>query len=84
MSKDQKTAITPTRDQDYPEWYQQVIKAADMAEWHFLDPFDPEFHAEPQQLHQSQRHVPEPPARIETLVDPELIYAESRSLLMTS
>lgn len=27
-----KTAITPTRSQDYPEWYQQVIKAADMAE----------------------------------------------------
>jgi len=27
-----KTAITPTRAQDYPEWYQQVIKAADMAE----------------------------------------------------
>lgn len=28
----QKTAITPTREEDYPEWYQQVIKAADMAE----------------------------------------------------
>lgn len=27
-----KTAITPTRSQDYPEWYQQVIAAADMAE----------------------------------------------------
>jgi prolyl-tRNA synthetase len=25
-------AITPTREEDYPEWYQQVIKAADMAE----------------------------------------------------
>ncbi len=25
-------AIQPTREQDYPEWYQQVIKAADMAE----------------------------------------------------
>lgn len=32
MSKQAKTAITPTRDQDFPEWYQQVIKAADMAE----------------------------------------------------
>jgi len=31
MSSD-KTAITPTRAQDFPEWYQQVIKAADMAE----------------------------------------------------
>jgi prolyl-tRNA synthetase len=31
MSAD-KTAITPTRAQDFPEWYQQVIKAADMAE----------------------------------------------------
>ncbi|MBK1835652.1 proline--tRNA ligase [Roseibacillus ishigakijimensis] len=27
-----KTAITPTRDEDFPEWYQQVIRAADMAE----------------------------------------------------
>jgi prolyl-tRNA synthetase len=28
----EKTAITPTRKNDYPEWFQQVIKAADMAE----------------------------------------------------
>jgi prolyl-tRNA synthetase len=27
-----KTAITPTRSDDFPEWYQQVIRAADMAE----------------------------------------------------
>ena len=27
-----KTAITPTRTEDYAEWYQQVIKAADLAE----------------------------------------------------
>ena len=27
-----KTGITPTRSEDYPEWYQQVIKAADLAE----------------------------------------------------
>ncbi len=27
-----KTAITPTRAVDYPEWYQQVVRAADMAE----------------------------------------------------
>jgi prolyl-tRNA synthetase len=27
-----KTAITPRRDQDFPEWYQQVVRAADMAE----------------------------------------------------
>ncbi|MBA3238516.1 MAG: proline--tRNA ligase [Parachlamydiaceae bacterium] len=27
-----KSAITPTRKEDYPEWYQQVVKAADMAE----------------------------------------------------
>jgi prolyl-tRNA synthetase len=32
MSKAPQTAITPTRSQDYPEWYQQVIKHADMAE----------------------------------------------------
>ncbi|MHC4989722.1 MAG: proline--tRNA ligase, partial [Planctomycetota bacterium] len=27
-----KTAITPTREENYPEWYQQVIRAADLAE----------------------------------------------------
>jgi prolyl-tRNA synthetase len=31
-NKPSKTAITPTRAEDYPEWYQQVIKAADLAE----------------------------------------------------
>lgn len=28
----QKTAITPTRIEDYAEWYQQVVRAADLAE----------------------------------------------------
>ncbi len=32
MGKQRQTAITPTRAEDYPEWYQQVIKAADLAE----------------------------------------------------
>jgi prolyl-tRNA synthetase len=32
MNQKTKTAITPTRAEDYPEWYQQVIKAADLAE----------------------------------------------------
>jgi prolyl-tRNA synthetase len=32
MSKQPKTAITPTREENYPEWYQQVVKAADLAE----------------------------------------------------
>jgi len=27
-----KTAITPTRQENYPEWYQQVIRGADLAE----------------------------------------------------
>lgn len=27
-----KSAISPRRDENYPEWYQQVIKAADLAE----------------------------------------------------
>ncbi len=27
-----QTAISPTREQDFPEWYQQVVRAADMAE----------------------------------------------------
>jgi prolyl-tRNA synthetase len=31
-AKQQKTAITPTREQNYPEWYQQIIKAAELAE----------------------------------------------------
>lgn len=32
MNQKAQTAITPTRNDDYPEWYQQVIKAADLAE----------------------------------------------------
>jgi prolyl-tRNA synthetase len=32
MAQNKKTAITPTRVEDYPEWYQQVVKASDMAE----------------------------------------------------
>lgn len=34
MNKEENVsaAIKPTRQEDYPEWYQQVIKAADMAE----------------------------------------------------
>lgn len=32
MGKQEKAAISPTRDEDYSEWYQQVVKASDMAE----------------------------------------------------
>ncbi|MCD6182427.1 MAG: proline--tRNA ligase [Candidatus Cloacimonetes bacterium] len=32
MAKKEKTAITPTRQENYPGWYQQVVKAADLAE----------------------------------------------------
>ncbi len=32
MAGKPKTAITPTRAENYPEWYQQVVKAADLAE----------------------------------------------------
>jgi prolyl-tRNA synthetase len=32
MAKAPKNAISPTREEDYPEWYQQVVKAADLAE----------------------------------------------------
>ena len=32
MVQQPKTAISPTRADDFPEWYQQVIKAADLAE----------------------------------------------------
>jgi len=32
MGKKSTAAITPTRAEDYPEWYQQVVKASDMAE----------------------------------------------------
>ncbi len=28
----QKTAINPRRDEDFPEWYQQVVRAAELAE----------------------------------------------------
>ena len=32
MGKQNRMAISPTRSEDYPQWYQQVIKAADLAE----------------------------------------------------
>lgn len=32
MQKQEKTAISPKRDEDYAEWYQQVIKAAELAD----------------------------------------------------
>ena len=32
VSKAEKTAISPTREQDFPEWYQQVVRAAELAE----------------------------------------------------
>ena len=32
MAKKPKNAISPTRAEDYPEWYQRVVTAADMAE----------------------------------------------------
>lgn len=32
VAKAQRNAISPTREEDYAEWYQQVVKAADMAE----------------------------------------------------
>ena len=32
MSKQAKTAISPTREENYPEWYQQVVRHAELAE----------------------------------------------------
>ncbi len=32
MAKAPQTAITPTRADDYPEWYQQVVRAGELAE----------------------------------------------------
>jgi prolyl-tRNA synthetase len=32
MAKAAKNAISPTREEDYPEWYQQVVRAAELAE----------------------------------------------------
>ena len=32
MAKKERTAIEPTRSVNYPEWYQQVVRAADLAE----------------------------------------------------
>lgn len=32
MTKEQKTAIQPTRKQDFPEWYQQVVRLGELAE----------------------------------------------------
>jgi prolyl-tRNA synthetase len=32
MASNASTAISPTRAEDFPEWYQQVVRAADLAE----------------------------------------------------
>lgn len=32
MAKGPQNAISPTREEDFPEWYQQVVRAADLAE----------------------------------------------------
>src|SRR3954469_13682980 len=32
MAKQPVSAISPTRAENFPEWYQQVVKAADLAE----------------------------------------------------
>jgi len=32
MTKSEKNAISPRRGEDYPEWYQQIVRAADLAE----------------------------------------------------
>lgn len=32
MAKGPQNAINPTRDENFPEWYQQVVRAADLAE----------------------------------------------------
>lgn len=32
MSEKQQNAVSPARHEDFPEWYQQVIRAADLAE----------------------------------------------------
>jgi prolyl-tRNA synthetase len=32
MAKKAKHAISPTRDENYPDWYQQVVRSAEMAE----------------------------------------------------
>jgi len=32
MSEKPKNAVSPRREEDFPEWYQQVIRAADLAE----------------------------------------------------
>ncbi len=32
MAKEKRNAISPTRAENYPEWYQQVVKAAQLAE----------------------------------------------------
>ena len=32
MTREKTTAITPTRAQNYPEWYQSVVREADLAE----------------------------------------------------
>jgi prolyl-tRNA synthetase len=32
MAQKPRTAISPTREENYAEWYQQVVRAGDLAE----------------------------------------------------
>ena len=72
--------VTPMMDR-YLNLYHQsfawVTKAADMAEWHFVDPFDPNTQiTDLQHRQRAVRHVPEPVYEPEVMVDPELEFAE--------
>jgi hypothetical protein len=59
----------------YHQSFVAVTKAADVSEWHFLDPFHASFVPEAQKVHQSVRHVEAPTRPLEDQCDPELMYA---------
>jgi hypothetical protein len=68
--------VTPLLDR-YLNLYHQafawVTKAADMSEWHFVDPFDPSTRiTDLQDRQRPVRHVPEPMPAPQVIVDPEL------------
>jgi len=61
----------------YHQAFAWVTKAADMAEWHFLDPFDEEqvaYLARTIPRQRPQMHVPDP-SLTQRYEDPELAYA---------
>ncbi len=60
----------------YHQAFAWITKAADMAEWHFVDPFNESLKVKDlQERHRSKRAIPDAPPPPPLPIDPELEYA---------